>query len=497
VGLIQLGFPSLDCNIFSLKRSSNNISSQLSQSSVAVVSHIYSVSIPTDHRRQQVIAWLWLAVSTLLIAGIFAVLLVLSRTPFISELFPFEDFFHTALVIHVNLSSLVWILAVASALWTLNSRPIAPIIGKTVFIIVVSGVLIMTLSPLSGNVTALMSNYIPVLDDRIFLGGLLLFALGMCLQVLLSLGIMFRVGALISGEGVIRFGLSCAAIGVCLALLAFSWSYLSVPGQLAREIYYEILFWGGGHILQFTYTLLMMVAWLWLCSLAKLDLLLSPRVAIFLFTIGLLSIFLTPLIYMSHPATDPVHRQMFTQLMSFGGSLAVFPLGVAVMFALLNSRANVVRESIAWNALLTSLLLFAVGGFMGFLIDGSNVKIPAHYHGCIVGVTLSLMGVFYHLLALLGFEKINAQWAIFQLRIYALGQFFHILGLLWSGGYGVERKVAGAEQWLNTAERIAGMGLMGIGGMLSAIGGMLFIILIMKNLISKSAGNKLEATTSH
>ena len=479
-----------------MKRSITNISSQLPHASATDSSHIYSISIPTDQRRQQVIAWLWLAVSTLLIAGIFAVLLVLSRMPFISELLPFEGFFHTALVIHVNLSSLVWILAVASALWTLNSRPIAPILGKMVFITVVSGVLIMTLSPLSGNVTAVMSNYIPVLDDRIFLAGLLLFALGMCLQVLLSMSIMFRVGQIISGEAVIRFGLNCAAIGVCLALLAFSWSYLSVPTQLAREIYYEVLFWGGGHILQFTYTLLMMVAWLWLCSLAKLDLPLSPRVALFLLAVGLLSIFLTPLIYIAYPVIDPIHRQMFTQLMSFGGSLAVFPLGVAVMFALFNSRANSVRESIAWNALLTSLLLFAVGGFMGFFIDGNNVKIPAHYHGCIVGVTLSLMGLFYHLLDLLGFEKINAKWAILQLRIYALGQFLHIMGLLWSGGYGVERKVAGAEQWLNTAERIAGMGLMGMGGLLSAVGGMLFIILIMKTLIFKSMGTEVADSAS-
>ena len=26
---------------------------------------------------------------------------------------------------------------------------------------------------------------------------------------------------------------------------------------------------------------------------------------------------------------------------------------------------------------------------MGFMIDGNNVKIPAHYHGCIVGVSLA------------------------------------------------------------------------------------------------------------
>jgi hypothetical protein len=29
-------------------------------------------------------------------------------------------------------------------------------------------------------------------------------------------------------------------------------------------IYYEVLFWGGGHTLQFQHALLMVVAWLWI-----------------------------------------------------------------------------------------------------------------------------------------------------------------------------------------------------------------------------------------
>ena len=43
------------------------------------------------------------------------------------------------------------------------------------------------------------------------------------------------------------------------------------------------------------------------------------------------------------------------------------------------------------SALIMSLVLFAAGGMIGFAINGANVKIPAHYHGCIVGVTLALI----------------------------------------------------------------------------------------------------------
>ena len=61
-------------------------------------------------------------------------------------------------------------------------------------------------------------------------------------------------------------------------------------------------------------------------------------------------------------------------------------------------------------ALLASVLLFAAGGVIGIFISGSNVRIPAHYHGCIVGVTLALMGLVYHLLPRLGYAAPPAGW---------------------------------------------------------------------------------------
>jgi hypothetical protein len=56
----------------------------------------------------------------------------------------------------------------------------------------------------------------------------------------------------------------------------------------------------------------------------------------------------------------------------------------------------------------------------------------------------------------------------------------HIGGLVWSGGYGVQRKVAGAEQVLRTTGEIAGMGLMGAGGLLAIAGGLLFVIVVLQ-----------------
>ena len=66
-----------------------------------------------------------------------------------------------------------------------------------------------------------MSNYIPVLDEPKFLTGLVIFGVGIGLQVVFSMSAMFKVGEEISGQAVIRFGLNCAAIGVLCSVGGF------------------------------------------------------------------------------------------------------------------------------------------------------------------------------------------------------------------------------------------------------------------------------------
>jgi len=89
----------------------------------------YVLAVPPDSRRWLAIAWLWLGIMALLGSGVFSVLLVLSRTPYIQDVFPWIDFFRTALVVHVDLSVLVWFLAFGGVLWSLNSTPRFMVLG--------------------------------------------------------------------------------------------------------------------------------------------------------------------------------------------------------------------------------------------------------------------------------------------------------------------------------------------------------------------------------
>jgi hypothetical protein len=442
----------------------------------------FALPIPTDARRALTVGWLWLAVLSLLGSGLFSVLLVLSRTPYVQNVFPWTDFFHTALVVHVDLSVLVWFLAFGGVLWSLNSTAGGLVLGRTALYTAFAGAWIIAISPFTGPGNALMSNYVPVLQNTAFFAGLLVFGSGVLLLVLRGMTAIPPVGAALDGSGALRFGLNTAAVATAMGALAFGWTWATMPSFLEGQAYYELLFWGGGHLLQFTYTLLMLVAWLWLGSVSRAPALVTPRLALFFFALGLVTVFATPLIYYGHAVTSGEHIRLFTWQMRYGGGLATAPLGLAVLLGLLRApRAEPAARPLR-AALAASVLLFGVGGVIGFLISGSNVTIPAHYHGAIVGITLAFMGLTYHLIPRLGGRPVNIKWATAQPWLYGIGQLLHVIGLVWSGGYGVQRKVAAAEQGLDAVGKIAGMGLMGIGGLIAIAGGVVFLVLVLKSL---------------
>ncbi len=298
-----------------------------------------------------------------------------------------------------------------------------------------------------------------------------------------------------SGDGALRFGLNTAVVAAALALLAFAWSYFGSPGFLDGKEYYEMLFWGGGHVLQFTHTHLMLVAWLWLASASGVIPRISPRVVLFLFAWGLLAVFATPLIYLAYDVGSAEHRVLFTWQMEFGGSLASLFIGISVLIGWLTGGRAPAEARAERAALMFSMLLFATGGVIGFLIHGSDVTVPAHYHGSIVGITLAFMGMTYHLVPRLGFGRIPQRLAAWQAYIFGGGQLLHVIGLAWSGGYGVQRKTAGAAQALDTLERVVSMRLMGIGGLIAIIGGILFLIVVLRAM-TRRGGAPLASSTS-
>ena len=442
----------------------------------------YQLSVPQDARQALARGWLWLGVAALIGSGLFSVLLVVSRTPYVNQWLPAANFFHISLVLHVDLSVLVWFVSMAGLLWSLHASQRAQGAGWLALWVTAAGTLAMALAPFLAPGEPIMANYIPVLESPLFLAGLVVFGVGVTLLVLRSLWAAPRWSLQYDGQGALHFGLRGAAAATAVALLCFAWSWAVLPTSLEGKAYYEILFWGGGHALQFTWTLLMLVAWLWLASACGARVVLSPRVAVLMFLLALLGVFVTPYAYLAYDVASVEHRNLLTWAMRLGGGPAIVPVGMAAVLgvALVRSLEADLRPLRA--ALLSSVLLFGAGGVIGIFIQGSNVRIPAHYHGCIVGVTLALMGAVYRILPSLGYAAPQGRMATWQPWLYGMGQLMHIIGLVWSGGYGVQRKVAGTDQVLRSTAEVAGMGLMGLGGLIAIIGGLLFVVVVIRTI---------------
>jgi len=418
-------------------------------------------------------AWLWLGLAALVGSGVLAILLVFSRTPGLMDLLPLQGFFRAALVVHVDLSVAIWFMAFAAVMWSAVGRPGLAWLGWCGFGLAALGTLVMTLSPFLPGTEPLLNNYIPVLEQPAFFVSLWLCGAGFALAVLRAL-VTTRPLSLF-GEP-LRLGAFLGAVAGFLALAAFFWSWLRVP-WVEEKIYYEVLFWGGGHTLQFQHALLMIVAWLWIAAYFGRVVVAAPRALTILFAVAALPLILVPLIYLTEDPGSLPHMELFASLMVWGHPY----MGPLILVGLLMLwQVRRVPPHPAKSAYLASFTLFAVGGVLGYMIHGVNVVIPAHYHGSIVGVTLAFMGLAYVLLPQLGFREPEGRLARWQAYVYGGGQLIHILGLAWSGGYGVQRKVAGADQVLTSLSQKAGMGMMGLGGLIAVIGGIMFVVVCLR-----------------
>jgi len=441
----------------------------------------YALHIPQDRRKSIAFGWLSLGLGALIIAGIFSILLVLSRVPQAEHFIPWLDFFHTSIVIHVDMSVLIWFLAYSCLLWTLSSKHTGHAFSWLPLIIAIAGTVIIGSSPFLGAADPLMNNYVPVLRHPLFYTGLGLFGIGIVLQVILSL---LPESFAHEGESSLRLGIYLTVLVTLMAIVSLSWSYLEIPGDTDDHSYFEYLFWGGGHVVQFSYTLLMLVSWLWLFSTLGLQLPVSHRIISLLLILGAVPVLLTPVIQASHGSFSPEYRHNFSLLMRWGGGIAALPIGLLIIIKLFAFKGCADEHRPIANSLKASVLLFGAGGLLGFLTNGVNTIIPAHYHGSIVGVTLAMMGLTYYLLPKFNYRQVKGKWAQRQPLIYAWGQFIHISGLAVSGAMGIQRKTAGAAQGLDSMSRKIAMGVMGMGGLLAIIGGIIFLVIVLK-IISK------------
>ncbi|MES9824931.1 MAG: cbb3-type cytochrome c oxidase subunit I [Candidatus Thiodiazotropha endolucinida] len=442
------------------------------------------VPVPEQAHRKLAVRWLQLGVLALGLAGLFALLLVLSRTPGSEAFFPWVDFFRTALVVHVDQSVLIWFLAMSGVVWCLTAQAGSGSIRLQylAFGLAMIGALGIALSAFLGDGAPLMNNYVPVLQRPLFFLTLGLFGFGIALQALIGLSTYRSV--LWSHLHLPSLAAFTVALAVLISLAALLTAWWQIPAEVTGQSYYEYLFWGAGHSLQFAYTQLVILAWLWLALHSGVALPGDSRWYYWLLILGIAPVLLVPLIYLFYQTVTIESRTAFTQLMQYGGGLAVTPIGILIFIGLLQANRAEPKERPLRRSLWMSMLLFFSGGAIALFISGVNTIIPAHYHGSIVGVTMGLMGLAYLLLPKLGYPPVQGRLAELQPWIYGIGQLLHITGLAMSGAMGIQRKTAGAAQGLDTLSAKLAMGVMGIGGLLAVIGGVIFVWVMLRIFIT-------------
>jgi len=432
-------------------------------------------------RRNLARAWLVVGVGALVAAGLYSVLLVAARTPGVQSIVPGLDFFRTALVVHVDLSVLIWFLAFGGVLWTMVGNPRIVAIEWLAVSGAAAGALIVALSAFRGDPQPLLNNYVPTLRQTPFFVGLGLFAAGCALKCVLVFASGSGSSRYAPADRVVAVGAKAAVLVTLLAFTALALTYLSLPRTEIDTRYFESLYWGPGHVLQFAYTLLVLITWYWLAGATGARLPVGAAAGVSMILLAAAPVLVvTPWIYLTTESGSAAFVAGFARLMYWGG-LAAMPLLLAIGLGVVRGRGVPRHEKPAWSALVCSLALFLAGGALGYMIEGVNVVIPAHYHGSIVGVTLAFVGLTYHLLPILGYAEPMRRLATVQPFVYGGGQLLHITGLAISGGYGnIQRKTAGAAQGLDSMTDLVGMGMMGLGGLIAIIGGLLFVAIVIK-----------------
>lgn len=429
--------------------------------------------------RQQVGGWWLLGLIALAVSTLFAVLLVVARSPLLEQLSTPTGLFREALVMHVNLAVVVWFLSCAAGFWTLLSEDAAKF-GRLALTAASAGLLLMFAALFSGNVMPILANYVPVLDSPIFLSGLGLFLIGVSLSGLTAAVAVARQFKSRTWQ-VWHYGLGLSIVAAVVATGAFLVS-LVATGGVPVSGRYEILAWGPGHVLQFIHVLLLMSAWTYLteCLLGKR---IAPKRWLFvLFILAAVPLVFVPVIYLWYPVGSAQFRQAFTLLMSYGAWPAAALLAVGLLAMLASCRASV-RMGAELVPLALSMLLFLLGCLLGSAIRSETTMVPAHYHCTVGAVTLAYMAIGYRMLAAFGFAPGQGRLRRWQPVIYGAGLLVLALALAWSGWLGVPRKTMSSDLALQSPAYLAAMGFAGLGGLLAISGAALFVFNIVQAIL--------------
>jgi hypothetical protein len=420
------------------------------------------------------IFWLLLSIIALAVSGLYSVSVSMMRVPAIYNIFHLPDFFKISLVIHVTLSINIFFMLFGIYHMqiflkkSLLTQFLKYCSGFFIFLIIISGFI--------PHSSAIIINYIPLIDHWFFYIGIFAFFLVFWIFSLFTVIKIIKEKWLLVKTDLQHHFLFSISVTSMIAFLCLILSYLVNIKYITnlRDFHFEEFSWGIGHILQFVFVEIGFLSLLKNLSIFNkfFDLEKYPKwLNKFLF-IKILIVGIAPFFYF-HSQT----YQIFTIHMRYGVAIFIIP----ILFLFLKNLKGKIKENFFHYSIIGFILYFVVnlyGGILGFAIREINVVVPAHYHGSLISITILLMSFFYGAIKNIGkkidltvFSLTMRRLIFFQLVGYCIGNMMHITGLMIMGGYGALRKTPG-DIPINI---FFGKNIFIIGSLLSVLCGLLFI----------------------
>jgi len=474
------------------------------------------------------------AVVTLLIGGVLALLILLTRWQAI-HLIQADDFY-LYLTAHGLDMLVVWIIFFEMAVLyfcsstLLKSRLATPKIAWLGFALMVIGTLTFNAAIFTGNATVMMTSYVPLPGHPAFYLGLILFAVGALIGCFIFLGTLVVAKAEKTYEGsipLVTFGALTACIiaiftiasGAIILIPTFLWSVGLV--KTIDPLMYRTIWWAFGHSSQQINVSAHIAVWYAIAAIVFNAKPMSEKVSRMAF---LLYILFLQLASAHHLLSDP---GLSTEWKVFNTSYAMYLAVLASMIHGLTVPGAIevaqrekgytkglfewIRKAPWGNPVFSGMFISLLGfGFLGGIsgvmmgteqlnmIIHNTLYVPGHFHATVViGTTLSFMALTYFLIpTLFGREMINPGLAKWQPYLFGLGMGVFCVAMMGAGTLGVPRRhwditFAGAAlpyEFAGTASLM--LAIMGVAGVVAIIGGAIYIYITVGSLLW---GKRLDA----
>ena len=474
------------------------------------------------------------AVVALLVGGILAVGVVLTRWPSIHWLG--ADTFYMVLTAHGIDMLIFWIIFFEVAVLyfcsstLLRCRIATPRLAWLSYALMLIGAVMNNVAVFQGGSSVMMTSYVPMMAAPSFYLGLILFAVGALIACFVFLGTLVIAKRDKTYQGsvpLVTFGAITAAIiavftitsGAIILIPTFLMSIGVV--QSVDPLVYRTIWWAFGHSSQQINVAAHISIWYAVAAIAFGAKPMSERVSRGAFLLYILFLQLASAHHLlSDPGLGTAWKVVNTSYFMYFAVLASMIHGLTIPGAIeVAQRAKGFNHGLfewlrkaPWgNPVFSGMFISLIGfGFLGGIsgvmmgteqlnmIIHNTIYVPGHFHATVVvGTTLSFMALTYFLIPVLfRREMINPGLAKFQPYMFGLSMYFFCLVMMGAGTLGVSRRhwdmafngSALAYEWPGAAYLL--MGLVGVAGIAAIAGGAIYIYITVGSLLW---GKKLEA----